>query len=107
MGIRKVSSQKKKNKQTREEELSRKGQLSQVREELKYTLGFPTDLGKITFSGAVKEGNFHATKHENISLPPPLFLLYCNLNMSPNADFLFKVLGVKISFCLLQMNNVF
>lgn len=67
---------------------------------------FPTDLGKITFSGAVKEGNFHATKHENIP-PPPLFLLYCNLNMSPNADFLFKVLGVKISFCLLQMNNVF
>lgn len=35
---------------------------------------FPTDLGKITFSGAVKEGNFHATKHENI--PPPLFFYF-------------------------------
>lgn len=50
MGIRKVSSQKKKKKQTREEELSRKGQLSQVREELKCTLGLAVRIFLLTLA---------------------------------------------------------
>lgn len=66
---------------------------------------FPADLGKITFTGAVKEGNnLHATKHEkNISLFFYFILIsICLLLLIP-----FECQYKKCTLCLLQMNRAF